>query len=354
MNTEMRPIGSQGPQEDILAVSEVFRFPVRTHPWSPWFPHPNLYVLNWQKQKLLRQFNIPPAHFDAEEYRFLNRCYHYSGARGICASEKFIFVALQNSILVYERGLRTMVRRLEHPLFNGIHEIVWQRGRLYVTCAATDSVIVMDEDGNELQRFCLGSNQFLLDSFRLPRRDLDDRLDYRIMHRVRRLFHVNSVQVRNESIYLHLNRQGSFVKIHPQEEIIIRDADLKESHNAQFTADGRYILVNDTGNHALRVFQASGAPLRSIDIRDFRLPIDFARKKSFGPGQHQVKAGWLRGLALSAVKRDIVYLGLSPAMLISVNYMTGICEGYFRFRKNYHIAVHGICNLAGNSDGHAR
>jgi hypothetical protein len=333
VNMEMPPVSAMPCQADILAVSEVFRFPVRNRLW-------------WQEQKLLMRVKIPPAYFDSEEYRFLDRCYHYSGARGIAANAKFVFIALQNSVLVYGLDLQKLVRRIEHPLFNGIHEIVWQHGRLYVTCAVTDSLVVVDETGNELQRFCLGENQFLLDVFRLPRRGLDNCLDYRIMHRARRLFHVNAVQVRGGDIYVHLNRQGSFVKIHPHEQIIIRDPDLCESHNAQFSADGEHILINDTGHYSLRVYSAEGSLVRRIDLRELPLPVDFAHEKTFGPSRHAIKTGWLRGLAFSVVNREIAYLGLSPTLVVAINFLTGAYEGHFRLRQDFHASVHWIFNLS--------
>jgi hypothetical protein len=331
---------------DLLLISEVFRFPHRRYYWQMKFLRPRVYLLNWQKRKVVKAMVVPPAYFHDEEYRFLRLCYHYSGARGIAANRKYIFVALQNAILVYDRGLRHLVTRIDHPLFNGIHEIVWHEDRLYVTCAVTDSVLVMSETGEERQRFYLGNHRFFLEQFDLPRRELDNRLDYRLMHRVRRLYHVNTVQVVGEAVYVNLNRQGSFVKIYPEAEIVIRDKDLKESHNAQFSPDGRYILINDTGHYALRVFEAGGRPLRTIDVREFPLPIDFCRQTAFGPSSHFIKAGWLRGLAFSKENEAVVYLGLSPAMVVAVNYITGAFLGYFRFRRNIWISVHGLHNLS--------
>jgi len=346
MTMNIRAPDDNGRREDLLAVSEVFRFPVRTCHWTMPWKHPCLYVLNWQQKKVVRRLRVPPVHFPAEEYRFLDRCYHYSGARGITANQKHVFVALQNSILVYGRGFEKLVRRIDHPLFNGIHEIDWWHDRLYVTCAATDAVVVLNEEGDELRRFPLGGNDFLLAAFHLQRRELDNRLDYRIMHRSKRLFHVNAVQARNGAVFIHLNRQGSFVQIHPREQIIIRDPDLKESHNARFSPDGEHILVNDTGHDALRVYDAGGKLRRCIDLREFTLPVDFSRNRTFGPSRHQIRAGWLRGLTFSVVNREIVYLGLSPALVLAVDYQSGSFAGYFRLRRDFRISVHGLYNLS--------
>jgi hypothetical protein len=333
-------------RDDVLAVSEVYRFPLRSRlrPFRP--RRPRLYVLNWQRREVLKRMKIPPPYFDPDEYRFLDRCYHYGGARGIAANERFVFVALQNAVLVYERGLDRLVRRIEHPLFNGIHEVAWHRDRLFVTCAVTDSLIAVDETGAERQRFCLGARPFLLEAFRLEPRNLDNRLDYRLMHRAQRLFHVNSVQVRNGSVFVLLNRQGAFVRLYPREEIIIHDPGLKESHNAQFSDDGEHILINDSGHYALNVYSADGVLRRRIDLRRFPIPVDFSRFKTFDRGRHPVRSGWLRGLAFSAVHSHVVYLGLSPTLVIAVDYVAGTFRGVFRFRRDFHISVHGLCNLS--------
>jgi hypothetical protein len=333
--------------DDLLLISEVFRFPNKKHHWQMKFLRPRVYLFNWQKKKILKKIVVPPAYFDREEYRFLRLCYHYSGARGIASNRKYVFIALQNTILVYDTGLREQTARIDHELFNGIHEIYWYKDRLYVTCAVTDSVLVMSEDGRELNKFYLGNNKYFLDRFNLTARELDNRLDYRIMHRIRRLYHINSVQVIGEDIYVNFNRQGSFVKIFPREEIIIRDEKLKHSHNAQFSPTGRYILINDTGNYALRVFDSKGTPLNKIELRKFPLPINFSSQMTFGQ-HHEIKAGWLRGLAFSRKNEEIVYLGLSPAMVVAVNYISGKFIDYFQFRKNIRISTHGLHNVLGN------
>lgn len=335
--------------DDLLLISEVFRFPQKRYRWQMKFLRPRVYLLNWNKKKILENIVIPPAYFDKEEYQFLRLCYHYSGARGITSNHKNIFIALQNTILVYDIGLREQVGRIDHPLFNGLHEIQWYKDRLYVTCAVTDSVLVLSGDGRELDRICLGNNKFFLDAFDLPSRELDNRLDYRIMHRAKRLYHMNCVQVIGEDIYVNLNKQGSFVKIFPREDVLIRDKTIKQSHNGQFSPNGKYILINDTGNYALKVFDAAGKPLRSIDLRDFALPVNWSKQMVFGEN-HDIKAGWLRGLAFSMENEEIAYVGLSPAMVVALNYVSGEFIDYYRFRRNPRITVHGLHNISKNHD----
>ena len=331
--------------DDLLLISEVFRFPHKRYRWEMTLLKPRIYLLNWQKKKILRNIIPPSAYFDREEYRFLRLCYHYSGARGIASNDKNIFIALQNRIVIYDRELREQVGQIHHPLFNGLHEIYWHRDQLYVTCAVTDSVMVMSADGRELDRIFLGNNKYLLENFNLQPRILDNRLDYRIMHRVKRLYHINCVQAIGEDIYINLYKQGSFVKIFPREEIIIQDKTIKQSHNGQFAPGGAHILINDTGNYAVRVFDSAGKPYRTIDIRDFPLPVDWSKQSTFGEN-HYIKAGWLRGLAFSIEKRHVAYVGVSPAMIVAFNYISGEFIDFFQFRKNSRISVHGLHNLS--------
>lgn len=331
--------------DDILIISEVFRFPHNRYRWQMNFFRPQIYMVNWQKKKIIKKLKTPTAYYDTEEYEFLRQSYHYSGARGITSNDKYIFIALQNAIAVYDIELRKQVGRIDHRLFNGIHEISWHKDRLYVTCAVTDSMLVMSEEGRELAHFHLGNNPYFMEKLDLSPRELDNRLDYRLMHRVKRLFHVNSVQVKGENIYVHFNRQGCFAKIYPKEEIIIRDPALLQSHNGQFSPDGRYILINDTGHDALRVYDSLGKPFKTIDFRPFSLPVNFSEKKVFGQG-HDIKAGWLRGMAFSSHNKEIVYVGLSPAMVVAVNYIQGTFIDYLQFRRDIWISVHGLHNLS--------
>jgi hypothetical protein len=337
--------------DDLLLISEAFRFPRRKFYWQMKFLAPRIYLFNWQKKKIIKKLEPPPAYFDSEEYRPLRLCYHYSGARGITANDKYIFIALQNAILVYDAGLKKQVGRIDHRLFNGIHEIVWHRDRLYVCCAATDSILALSEDGRELENHYLGNSKYFLEMFHLTARELDNRLDYRLMHRTQRLFHVNNVDVKEGNIYVNLNRQGSFAKIFPRQEIIVHDSSLRQSHNGQFSPDGMNILILDTGNNALRVYDALGQSLQTIDFSRFPLPVDFKKKRNFGRN-HDVRAGWLRGLAFSSTSREIVYVGFSPTMVAAVNYRRGEFVDCFQFRSNIGISVHGLHNLcAGNFGG---
>jgi len=335
--------------DDLLLISEAFRFPNKKYSWQTKLLRPRVYLFNWQKREVVKSIPAPCAYFDTEEYRFLHLCYHYNGARGVTSNHKHIFVALQNAILVYDMGLQRQVSRIDHNLFNGIYEIVWHKDRLYVTCAVTDSVLVMSEDGHELERFLLGNNRYFTDKFQLQPRELDNRLDYRIMHRVERLYQINNVQVINDNIYVNFNKQGSFVRIFPKEEILVREQNLKSSHNAQFSPSGNYILINDTKNYALRVCNANGTLRHTIDLREFPLPVDFLKQTSFGRS-HDIKAGWLRGLAFSKENEAVVYLGLSPAMVVAVNFISGELVDYFRFRKNIRSSIHGLHNLSRADD----
>ncbi|MDQ1351721.1 MAG: hypothetical protein QG657_2026 [Acidobacteriota bacterium] len=331
--------------DDLLLISEVFRFPHKKYYWQMNFFKPQIYMFNWQKKKVIKKLAAPSGYFDEEEYQFLRLCYHYSGARGITSNGKYIFVALQDAIAVYDTGLQKQVGRIDHRLFNGIHEITWYKDRLYVTCAVTDSILVMSEEGKEWGHFYLGNNPYFMEKLDLVPRELDNRLDYRLMHRVKRLFHVNCVRAVGENIYANFNLQGCFARIYPTEEIIIRDPDLRQSHNGQFSPDGRHILINDTANYTLRVYDSLGKPVRAIDLRKFPLPVSFAQKKVFGAG-HDIKAGWLRGMAFSCHNKEIVYVGLSPVMVVALNYITGELVDYFQFRRNIWMSVHGLHNMS--------
>lgn len=333
---------------DILLISEVFRFPHKKYHWQMNFFKPQIYMLDWQKKKITKKLITPPAYFDSEEYEFLRLCYHYSGARGITSNDRYVFIALQDSIAVYDIELHKQVGRIDHRLFNGIHEISWHNDRLYVTCAVTDSILVMSAAGQELAHFYLGNNPYFMKSLGLSPRELDNRLDYRLMHRVKRLFHVNNVQVLGENIYANFNLQSCFARIYPREDIIIQDPALRQSHNGQFSPDGKYILINDTGNYALRVYDPVGKLIKTIDFKQFPLPVNFTEKKIFGKG-HDIKAGWLRGMAFSINHKDIVFVGLSPAMVVAVDYINGELIDYRQFRRNIWISIHGLHNISTNN-----
>jgi hypothetical protein len=328
---------------DILLVSEAMRFPFKQQRWQMRFLKAKLYMIDWSKKKITNSVYTSEA-FHIEEFSSLKKSYHYHGARGITSNEHHIFVAGQNVIHVYDHNLR-LIKHIHNQLFNGLHEIVWHSGKLYVTCAVTDAILVIDEDGKILQNHFLGDNPFFTKHFGLLPRVIDNRMDYRITNKCKQLYHVNSVCVAGESIYAGFNYQGAFVRICPTEEVLIAGPELKMLHNSQFTPNGDYILINDTQHYSLQVFDRDCTKIREIDLRKLQLPIDFTKKEVFGDN-HEIKAGWLRGLCFSSVWEDIVFVGLSPTCVAAINYMTGELVDYLKLRKNIWITIHGLHNLA--------
>jgi hypothetical protein len=328
---------------DVLILSETMRFPFGRLRWQMRFLKAKIYIIDWAQRKVLNAIAAPEAYYP-EEFASLKQSYHYHGARGITSSGRHIFVALQNRLLVYDHDLNC-VKHVDDRYFNGLHELAWSSGSLYVTCAVTDAVIALDESGCVRERFCLGDNAFLTGTFGLAPRTLDNRLDYRVMHKSERLYHVNSVQATKDGVYAGLNHQGAFVRIHPREEVLIADPALAGCHNARFSPDGNYILINDTGHYSLQVFDRDCRHLRAIDLRLLGLPIDFSTGTIFGDG-HAIKAGWLRGMDFSAAEKGVVFLGLSPTMVVAVNFLTGGLVDYLKLRENIWVSVHGLHNLS--------
>jgi hypothetical protein len=329
---------------DTLLVSEAIRFPYRAFSWQRLFLRPKIHVVTWPERRKLRSFRTPEAYFP-RELSSLKRSYHYYGARGITSNGRHIFIASQNTIAVYDKNF-SFLKTLHNPLFNGLHEICWHEGRIFVTCAVTDAILSLDEEGTIKDQFFLGSDGLFVRAFNLSPRHLDRTADYRNLHTCRRLFHINNVQVREDGIYACLRKQGAFVKVHPDEKIIIAENDLKGSHNAQFTPDNKFILINDTHNRCLRVYERDGRPLRKINIRELPIPIDFKQEVKFGENGHPVWEGWLRGMAFSEHDPDLVYLGLSPTTIIGVNFSASELKGCLKIRKSFLVSVHGLHNLS--------
>jgi hypothetical protein len=331
--------------DDLLLISEAIRFPQRKHFWQSNWKQTYVYLFDWHTKSILKKVAVPAPSIAQKEYSSLLACYHYHGARGITSNARHVFVALQNSIVVFDKNLDAIVGRMDHRLFNGIHEMVWAEDRLYVTCAVTDAILVMSGEGRELAAFTLGNHEYLLEKFHLPARELDDCLDYRYLHSAERLYHVNNVQVLSGNIYAHFFRQGSFVRIHPRAEVIIHHKHLRQSHNGQYSPNGRFILINDSANKMLRVFDAEGNPFRQIDFRRFPLPVDFSKQERFGQS-HSIHSGWLRGMAFSRKCEEIAFVGMSPTLIVALDYISGAMVDYHCFRRDFSIGVHGLHNLS--------
>ena len=327
---------------DKLIVTETLRFPFKKYKWQLSFITAKIYLIDWATKNILKSIVSPEA-YHVEEFESLKNCYHYHGGRGITANKKNIFIATQNEILVYDHHLK-LQNRISNQYFNGIHEIEWVDDKLFVTCAVTDAIFVLNNDGEVIDQYFLGDNPFFVNHFNLSPRTIDNTLDYRIMHKCKQQYHINNVCVNKNNIFAGFNTQGAFVQIAPIEKIIIEDESLINFHNAQFTPDQKYILMNDTKNFCLKVYDNKINLINSIDLRNFSIPINFNQKTIFR-GNHHIQAGWLRGLTYSTSNDQVVYLGLSPTCIVAINFISGELIDFLKIRKNIWITVHGIYNL---------
>lgn len=334
---------------DNLIITEIFRFPPKKYEWQMRFINPRIYLFSTEQNKIIKQIPTPHAWFDTGEYRFLKRCYHYNGGRGISESDTSIFIALHNRILVYDKQLLQISKIIDHSLLNGIHEIDYCDGKLYIACAVTDSIAIYDEEDESFEFLHLGENDDILQYFHLTKRTLDLNLEYRMMHRAKRLLHINNVQLFKGSLYANFNLQGAFVRILPTFKVIISSRELINSHNGCFSPDGKFILLNDTAHYSLKVFDSTGNLINSFDLRTYKIPVDFIENKKFN-GNHPIQAGWLRGLSFSHYNTEVVFLGLSPSMIIWINFMNGKLIGFHQFRRNIWATIHGIHSLKKSGD----
>ena len=142
-------------------------------------------------------------------------------------------------------------------------------------------------------------------------------------------------------------------------KLVIEDEQLSGSHNILVTTDGS-ILVNNTLNRAVHVYDASGSLRHRIDLLGFPPVRRLYRRhglavlgswlarhgrpsRVFHPLFHPIATArpiFVRGLC--QVSDRTILIGISPASLLEVDWQTGELVDVYTYSNDRYVCVHGI------------
>jgi hypothetical protein len=255
------------------------------------------------------------------------------------------------------------VRSFSHPLFADVHEMCWDGDAIWASSTVLDGAIKVDPHGETIDSWWPREDPAVAGRFGLRPLPLDKRRDNRLAYLGRSHVepghtHLNTISMLDGRPVVLLNQHGCLVQLNPT-RVLVEHARLKGAHNILVTGD-RHVLVSDTVNQAILVFDARGALVRDITLKRY-WPVRLirwrfaARGLRLWLGRHSpsFKLHWLlvgniiasrpvfvRGLC--ATPRGTILVGISPAAILEIDWRSGRLVDYFSYSGDVNVAVHGL------------
>ena len=293
-----------------------------------------LYVINWKENKVLKKIPVPIK----GSSKFWNDRGGNRGGRGILKYQDKLYIATESSLRVYDSGYN-FIGEINNEKFAGLHEICADKDGFWITSTVHDLVLKIDHNGKIIDEWFGSESKKLLERFSIKPRFLNIGLNFEKdnfknkydEYCMQERLHVNSVNIAGHSVYVYCPKIMSLIKIRPlPEEVVMHDKTLIKGHNGIMTDDNK-IIVNDTINQAVRIYDAtSGCLIKIIStmIYDEHLSEQFAR------------AGWQRGLM--KVTDQIYLVGTSPATVFELDIENNFIGKIFKLDSKLSHCVHGL------------
>ncbi|MGB2963486.1 MAG: hypothetical protein WBB69_05820 [Anaerolineales bacterium] len=295
-----------------------------------------LYEVDWLEEKAVKKIPIP---IDTK-HPFWNARGGNRGGRGLFLKGDKLYIATAMSILVFDKQLNQLAE-ISHPYLADIHEIFIVEDGIWVTSTVHDMVVKIDFNGALLKEWRGDQSAILQKKFGYHERNLNLSLDFSRNsfeddfenYKKDEIFHINSVWVEGEDVYILSCWKNAFIRIFPKpEEIITIDNSLHHPHNGILSPAGT-IIINDTKHQYLREYDLkSGKRLKTLSTPVFQQNIRGSSQFS--------RPGWQRGLVHVV---DTIYLvGTSPATIFEVDIDRGLIGKILYLENNVSHSIHGL------------
>ena len=328
---------------------------------APIAHHGFVYVVDWDKKKLIHRFQPPPPRLKKLGPRGGSR-----GFRGITFVGDLCYVANHDSIFAYDSDWR-LVNTISHPQFADIHEIEAVGDSIWVTSAGIDAVLKVTSSGEIVEGHYLGElAPEARSELGIGGRQVDHGADCReqLSEIGSHVAHPNGLCLSGGRVYVTLYSPGAIISFDPL-DLIWRDDRMYGVHSGRIAQGGRLLYVAasfqsefqgidlPTGEPAFRVSplgdrrdeRALLGPIRDLLHRPifWHLPTTFLLKRSPSVVRKllpSARPGWTRGIAV--LDEDYILGGSSPATISLINTRSGSIEGQFQLEKEIRHSVFAI------------
>lgn len=311
-----------------------------------------LIQLDWDRKTVLSRIPIAPKNPKIIDP---NPRENSRGGRGIVMLNDEIFVASYHTLEGYNSRLEP-TRNITNGLLVGLHEVCKdERGNFWVASTAIDAAIKIDsKTGEALDTRWPREDPVFSKVFNLTPLHIDKRADNRTRFLERSHLenpshlHLNAVVCWKGNVYTLFNRFGAVVNL-SESRVILRDDSIQGCHNLVITKDGIVIINSTRGRKIVFYTLRNGKKIREITLLNYkwvrntlrRYSPNFFQKmlrkfKLFSSVAHPI---FIRGLDLAD---NHIFVGISPATILCVNYQTGELVDLFPFSDDVRVYIHGL------------
>ncbi len=324
--------------------------------------HGFVYVVDWDKKRILKRFQPPVRLPKLNIPRGGSR-----GYKGITFLGDRCYIGYYNSIFVYDANWN-LVDTISPPLFASIHEIESDGEGIWVTSSGIDAVLKISPAGEVLERHFIG--ELLpedLERVGIRPRPVDPDGDYRelLEHMSTHVAHPNGLSVVDGRPYVTLYRPGAVIGLNPF-ELVWRDDAYYGVHSGRVVDGGRLLYLAasfqskfvgfdlKSGNKVLEVSMIQSgkdeSPWMGLVRRAIhhpamgRMPTVFILKHAPPVVRRLLptsRPGWTRGIAI--VDEDHFFGGSSSATISLINSKDGRIEDQLQMEQG---AQHSIFAIA--------
>ena len=284
------------------------------------------------------------------------------GGRGILLDGNEVFVASYHTVHVFDTSLHP-IRSIRNSLFAGLHELAWHDGSIWATSTCIDAAVKVDKHGEELDSWWPREDPTIAGRFSLSPLEIDKAEDNRVAFvgtstTTPNHVHINAAAVHEGRPLMLLNRFGCVVKLKPT-EVVLEDPTLRGCHNILVRRDGT-LVINDTVNAAVRVYDPEGQLLRTVVLKQFAPVRRILRRlwlrrigvwlgahgrpyRLFSQLMHPVTIArplFVRGLCETS--RGTVLVGISPAAILEIDLPSGELRDFYSYSPSVNKCIHGL------------
>ena len=285
------------------------------------------------------------------------------GGRGVLLSRDELLVASYHTIHVLDHDLREK-RRICNPLFANLHELSWDDQEIWCSSTDIDAALKVDlKTGETTGTWWPREDEVTASRFSLTPLELNKQSDNRTCHigigdHHPSHVHLNAVSSATDRPLALLNRFGSVIRLNPT-EVVVQDDTLRGAHNILETRCG-HVIVNNTRNRALDIFDHTGRHTERLDLTSFGPVKRLLQKywtsdlkiwlashgrphrlfhRLFGDARSS-RPLFVRGLCQTG--DDTLLVGVSPASIIEVDWKKRRVRDIYSYSQDVRVCVHGL------------
>jgi hypothetical protein len=305
--------------------------------------------LDWDSKRVIARTPIMSSRPDIPDP---NPRGNSRGGRGIAFSSEAVHVASYDQIRTFDLDLNP-ISVVSNGLMVGLHEVLKvSEGRLWVSATAIDAAFEIDlSTGERVGEFWPREDEVLRQAMRLTTVVIDKTADLRTAFlsdshtEHQKHLHLNALAMFHGDLHALFNTRGAVVNLSTR-QVLLEAPQLRGGHNVAVVENLLFSCA--TKEKAVCIFDLTSRSLvKTIEIAELE-GVQQMLRNSKPTGLRRLLSTskknasdplFVRGLQVSG---DELFVGISPATILHLNWKTGALLDLYQYSKDVNVCVHGL------------